>query len=464
MLDLAYDLRLLKPAAYNPRKVTEEARLNLQRSLRTIGFAKPIIATDAGIILAGHQRTNAALSMDWTSGPVFVASGTNETDEVRFNQMHNGTDLDTVDHPVHVGESTTLGFEDVPPEKISCNPKTSGVHLRKEIILLICRYGLWGGVVATQSGVVISGQQYAIACFTLGRPCRTYRIPNAQIDLALEFFGQQYGEFSYAHLPRSTWVQALAQPSRLGGKKKARSMLYDIMVASHLEPKTRLLDFGCGHGDHVDELRAKGHKAFGIEFFHRQGTSIAATKVHGMIDHALADLRENGLFDIVVLDSVLTSTDSVQARDDVIRCASALCRPGGLVIAAGKNRTMLTGGYATASTTDERKAHRRIEFLDDDGFTAYLRNGNWYFQWYPTFEDARKLMEDHVGRVEKSYRTGNYWLYTARQEVALDPDQVLGSLSREFDLPWPTGRSVGKSEQAVNAWLTGKALTASFST
>lgn len=451
-LHVEYDLRQLKPAAYNPRKVSDEARLNLQRSLRTVGFAKPIIATDADVILAGHQRTDAALTIGWTTGPVFVVTGTNETDEVRFNQLHNGTDLDTVDHPVHVGESGVHGFEDVPADRITCDPKTSGVHLRKEIILLICRYGLWGGAVATQSGVVISGQQYAIACFTLGRPCRTYRIPNDQLDAAQEFFGQQYGEFSYAHLPRSTWVQALAQPSRLGGKKKARSMLYDIMVEPHLTPETRLLDFGCGHGDHVDELRARGHKAFGIEFFQRQGTSISPTKVHGMIDRALEDLEENGRFDIVVLDSVLTSTDSVQARDDVIRCASALCKPGGLVIAAGKNRTMITGGYATASTTDERKSHRRIEFLDGDGFTAYLRNGSWYFQWYPTFDDARKLMEDHVGRVEKSYRTGNYWLYTARQELTLDPGQVVASLRREFDLPWPGGRRVNRADVAERAW------------
>jgi hypothetical protein len=61
-LHMSYPLEGLKGADYNPRRIGDDAIERLQRSLRTIGVCKPIIARGKTIV-AGHQRTRALRGM-----------------------------------------------------------------------------------------------------------------------------------------------------------------------------------------------------------------------------------------------------------------------------------------------------------------------------------------------------------------------------------------------------------------
>lgn len=85
----------IRPASYNPRKITDEAFVELQGSLKTLGFILPIIVNrDNMTIVAGHQRTKAATAVGLTEAPVYFISGVDIESEILFNQVHNGVELE----------------------------------------------------------------------------------------------------------------------------------------------------------------------------------------------------------------------------------------------------------------------------------------------------------------------------------------------------------------------------------
>jgi ParB-like chromosome segregation protein Spo0J len=50
----------VKPAAYNPRKITKEQQQELCKSIRKFGLIVPILVNRKdNVIIAGHQRTKS---------------------------------------------------------------------------------------------------------------------------------------------------------------------------------------------------------------------------------------------------------------------------------------------------------------------------------------------------------------------------------------------------------------------
>jgi len=94
---LEYDITGIKPASYNPRKITDESLKILQDSIKLLGIVKPIIIR-GDTIIAGHQRTKALVAEGGKVAPAYLlAENVNTYDEMLFNQLHNGTDMDTGD-------------------------------------------------------------------------------------------------------------------------------------------------------------------------------------------------------------------------------------------------------------------------------------------------------------------------------------------------------------------------------
>ena len=58
--DPAFPVDRIHPAAYNPRAIDDTAKADLQKSIRLLGFAKPVIVLASGLTIAGHQRSAAA--------------------------------------------------------------------------------------------------------------------------------------------------------------------------------------------------------------------------------------------------------------------------------------------------------------------------------------------------------------------------------------------------------------------
>ena len=251
MLELDYPIKDLVGADYNPREIDEESLKTLRQSIKTLGIVKPIIVS-GNLIVAGHQRTKALLAAGIDKAPVYLLpANINQTDEIRFNQLHNGTDFDSGDERAWVGRSENLGFEMVPPIKLRGNMRAKMANVRNEICKLIIKYGNWGACVATQAGKVIHAGQYVLACKAMGIPTRVYRIPNNMAQQAAEFLNKKYGKFSYDHLAKTTFIQTFAQKFRLRHDEQEEkpfnaSPTYEKSLIPNYKKGERIFDFGCG--------------------------------------------------------------------------------------------------------------------------------------------------------------------------------------------------------------------------
>jgi ParB-like chromosome segregation protein Spo0J len=68
----AYPLDRLRPADYNPRRLSEEAFVRFQASLRRHGVVKPVILNADGTLVAGHQRTKGLQAIGLTHTPAVM--------------------------------------------------------------------------------------------------------------------------------------------------------------------------------------------------------------------------------------------------------------------------------------------------------------------------------------------------------------------------------------------------------
>ncbi len=239
-------------------------------------MVKPVIVTVGGTIVAGHQRTKALEAMGEKYAPVFILSKITVHDEVMFNQLHNGTDLDTGEENCRLAPSKDKveGFAYAEADTVQANFRAPGAGLRSQIAKLLARYGNWGGCVATFSGRVVSGATYAMSCRVIGMAVRVFYVPDEKAKMVAEFFGREYGVFSYDNLPKTPSLQTFAQPFRLrnaGHPNKSTS--YEQWLLPNLGREQSVLDFGCGQGDYVRYMQKQGYNAFGIEFFFRRGRS-----------------------------------------------------------------------------------------------------------------------------------------------------------------------------------------------
>ena len=60
----------LKPAKYNPRKITDWELRKLMRSIESFGFVEPVVVNKDGTIIGGHQRIEAAKNLGMEEVPV----------------------------------------------------------------------------------------------------------------------------------------------------------------------------------------------------------------------------------------------------------------------------------------------------------------------------------------------------------------------------------------------------------
>lgn len=457
MLELEADITELKGADYNPRKISEDDLKALRESIGRLGIVKPIIVRGKTIV-AGHQRTKSLRAIGVTKAPVYwLQSDTTTYDEVRFNQLHNGTDLDMGDENAVVTCPLVLGHNRVSRDDIQANFRGVGAIVRKAICELVGRYGPWGACVASPSGEIIHAAQYALAASTAGVPVDVYVVPQESVEFARKMLSRVYGRFSYDNIQRQTYIQSLAQPNRVRDDSGMAelSRLYRFMVRDFLEqnPTCRALDFGAGRGECARRMRNEGHHVRDIELFRRTDKNeINKAAVHRMVMQAIADVRSGGPFDLVVCQAVLNSVDSVEAQDAVVGCCSLFCRVGGTLIINGR---CLEEYEAQLAMKTVSKNGRRPEFLDADGFSAIFREGRWFFQKCHRLEEAVALIERFGFEIDYAAippGMTNYWAIQARKVRELSQDEYRKHVDFEFELPWPDGTRIGMSQAVKEAF------------
>lgn len=446
----------IKPANYNPRKISDKQFECLKNSILEMGFVIPILINSANnIIIAGHQRTKAAKALNFEKVPCIYVDNLVQGDEIKFNQLHNGCESDKTADGIYSGKRD-LGFCEANPNDFKVTGHVATVV--KEICKLILKYGNTLCAVIAGDKIVV-GHNYIKACQLLNQSVNLSVIGADKYLQARKYLLDDYGVYSYESIERNTYVQGLAQLNRKivkteNIKRQNFSTLYSNHVIPYLQGKDKsILDFGCGKGAYISYL-SKKYDALGVEFYNNNGYQINVTKGNAQIDKLIDHVENNGLFDVVVCDSVLNSVDSVEAEQAVVRCCNLFTT----------DRLFISGRPAETYTnkltlnTDRYVEKRFIEFLDENKFTALYRKGNWYFQHWHSKEDVEKLLTENRFKIIKMTwcKYGDSWQVEAQKIEQLPLEIYESAIDFEFNLPLPQGKRYGRNDEvkkAVFKWL-----------
>lgn len=436
------EINKIKPAEYNPRKINKEQFEELKKSIDKLGFIMPVIVNKKdNTIIAGHQRTRAAKELGIEKAPCIYVDDLSVGDEIKFNQLHNGTmgfnnDLGKCNIELEHGYSLVDN-----KEFIIEKTETAQASYIKEICKLILKYGnVFSAVI--YSGKIIMGANYIRACQQLNLKVLCYNTNNPE---SKKYIQGDYGVFTYEHLKKNTYVQGLAQLHRNVEKredliKNNYSSLYSGMVLPYLNKAKdkklfNILDFGCGKGAYINHLKKQGYNAIGVEFYNNNGSARNTTLGNKQIDELFRILRKGNKFNIVVCDSVLNSVDSVEAEKSVITCLNLFCELGGTLFISGRTIDSVERGMN--AKVDSGVGLRYIQFLDADGFTGNYRKGNWYYQKFHTRKEIPVLMAKYDFEVLEYEYLKSSWHIMARKNKELDNETYKKAVDFEFNLPLP---------------------------
>jgi ParB family transcriptional regulator, chromosome partitioning protein len=459
------DISAISGASYNPRAISEEKIATLRESIECLGIIKPIIVRkEDGTILAGHQRTKSAKLSGYSTIKGFYLTDVNSTDEVRFNQLHNLSECEISEKApvilvtalIPAGEFSIVKNRDI--QIISPGEKNQAVNQLSKLIL---RYGQFANAIINQDGRVIISAVYAKAVKLLGLDLWVYRIPKEKEILALKYFSMEYGQFSYEHIERKTYIQSLAQKNRLRSESHSRSTLYEKVILPKLSKNDNALDFGAGQRDYSKMLSKKGYRIFPLEFYlRRPGADVIwmseIIRDFQRIENHLATI---GQFDVVICDSVMNSVDSIQAQNSVLITLSALCKKGGTIFWSGIPLKFKKMHINRKNTFDNKES---AAFLDDNGFTGNYRYGEWYFQKYHTRSEVETLNRKYFSNRFSVYDRGlispsgelngsAYQVETVNDKLPSEKE-VIEALTFEFSLPLPGGERHQLVDRILSAY------------
>ena len=461
-----FPISQLNPADYNPRKISEESKQDLEDSIAELGMVKPIIVAPDGTIIAGHQRTNALISLGYKVAPCHVLDSVTKHDEIRFNQFHNASDLELSSALMFVPQLSP-GWYVISHEEIETKVRPQKTARQaQEMLKLLTKYGPFSGAVASESGEILVSAVYAHCCKTLRKPLHVCVIPDEFASRAVHYFGRSYGEFYYQHLPREPWSQAFAQLPRLrknNGSNRGANVSFNQSewLRGFLEenPTARVLDFGAGHGDHARKFREAGFDVTDVEFYRRvKGHERVDTgRVNREITMLCESLRTHGRFDAVICDFVLNSTDREDAERDVMNSLNAFLKIGGMAFFSGR-RAEYIHTHANKSTIVKGK---ELWFPDSKNYTAMYSRDIWLYQKFHFEHEAIELAQTYFGAPGEYKRDGSTcWRVRTKKAADVRGDNALQGLRNEFDLPLPNGKSYGRSDDIESAWIDAMAKEA----
>lgn len=441
-------------SAYNPRKITDEAILSLQESLKKFGMVKPIIVNSTNnVIIAGHQRKKAAEAIGIEYLPcVYVASPVAQ-DELLFNLMHNSIETSESNLTVKgflVGEYAYIQNSDIFEVE-----KSKGVTETSEISKLISKYGEWGSVVCDEDGKVLINGEYALTAKRMGYGVLAYCIPNTQKESFLEYISKDYGSYNFDSLPIKTYHQFLAQPQRLStsGRVKNNSVLYEQYIISKISKDTSVIDVGAGKFRYVDDLKSKGYNICGYEpAFLKEGSH--SIDIRSIVLHIMEiekKIKENGLFDVCVLEAVINSVENDSFENIVLTTCNSLLKSSGVLVTCTRNIKKVESSKVMKKKSGDKS--RRLYYLDDKGYSLSVKNGIAYKQKFHSVESYKALLEKYFDDVQVVYVKAAYIYCVARKPKQLAADKVEAALNEEFNIEYPNGYRHNRHKGLVSAIL-----------
>lgn len=433
----------LRGADYNPRIISDEAFNKLKESLKTFGVCKPVIANENGTLIAGHQRTKAMKEVGITEVPTYILKSKIVVhDEIRFNLMHNSIETENSTARIKNVNELEFGYSTTSADNIEVLEYKNGGIL-KEICRLLIKYGAWGSVIVDEQGNVIHNNDYAVACKNLNLDCLVYKMPNEKVSLFLEYMKIDYGRYDYDALGVKAYNQTYCQMNRNGN---IRSRLYERYIIPNINKNQRIIDFGAGKKEYATRLRQKGYriKAYEPHLKKPNTEKLDVRQVVMDIDEIQKDIQANGLYDVVVLDSVLNSITSNDFEHFVMTTCNSLLKEDGIFYTGTRN--LKAAELDREVSTD---GVRYVQFLDQDKFCATFRKGVWTLQKFNDTKMLYKLMNKYFEEV-KVYDSDKVQLFAiCKKPRKLPLEEYEKALNIEFNMEYPGGYRHNKHEKIV---------------
>ena len=99
----------VRPYPDNPRVLSPEAIQAVANSIRAFGFRQPIVVDEEGVVIAGHMRLAAAVTLGLDEVPVHVADSLTEDEARAYRLADNSTaDLGQWDLSLRLGEMQAI--------------------------------------------------------------------------------------------------------------------------------------------------------------------------------------------------------------------------------------------------------------------------------------------------------------------------------------------------------------------
>ena len=388
----------LNPADYNPRLIDEKSFRLLRESLSKFNVIKPVLLNANGTLIAGHQRVKALIANGQTEVPALRTKPVVLKDEARLNLYHNS--IETNHSTVKITGELPVGYQWITPDRIEIIERRKPAIVA-EICRLILKYGEWGSLIVAETGEVLFNSDYAVSAATIRKPVLIYVLEKEKAEEMFDYLKRDYGQYNYDTLPVENINQKKCQMHRLRNGEKGkqnRSSCYELLALPNITPEQRGFDFGEGYGDYRKRLQSEGYDIIGYEPFQTVlGTSaVDLPTIRTAIKRTEESITENGLFDYVILDSVINSVTSLEFEHYVLTVCNALLHPDGTFFTATRRHQ----DHVEAAKKRFTRKQRAIEFVDDDGFSTVFRDGLWTKQRFHSDESFRQTLLRYFDEVE----------------------------------------------------------------
>jgi hypothetical protein len=427
-----YPLANVKPASYNPRKLSEECFEDLKHSIECFGMCKPIIINKNGTIVAGHQRATTLKALGFDKAPCLILDKNMKIDEeIRFNLMHNSIENETSITKIN-GVDLCEGYQVIQPNSIEIIQKGESNRIYEECNLLT-KYGDFGCCIVDKLGNTLHNSDYMFCCKLLNKNVLVYCLNSSHINEFKQYINKNYGEYYYDDLNIKSYSQTHCQMSR---GIHMHSRLYEEYVIPNIDKNKRILDFGAGKCFYVDKLKKEGFNTHKYEPFFNGDNShtINIKEVKNMIYDLQEDVKHNGLYDVVILDSVLNSVINDDFEDKVLTTCNALCKQEGVFYVSTRWIEGINASYNKVA-----KHRRQLEFLDKNNYSGTFQRGTWTLQHFHTIESFRALLLKYFEDVEVYTSQNNKMQLFAicSKPIALTYEKYKESLDVEFNMEYP---------------------------
>lgn len=366
----------VQESEYNPRVITPEALTSLQESLQRFGMVKPLIVNKTnGVIVAGHQRKKAALSIGMTDLPCVWIKTPNAQDEIHFNMLHNS--IETSLNTVCTEEFKVGRYCYCPSAKIKVESEPKNLLICSEITRLLSQYGEWGSVVTDSKGVVLLNAEYAYCAKKMGYGVLVYAIPDEDVEEFLRYINIEYGKYNFDNIHIETYHQFKAQLRRRStdGRRLNVSNLYEKYLIPNLQKTDHIIDVGAGRIAYMKLVKSKGYDIHAYEpsLMTRGANHLDMKGIIANILDAENAVNRRGLFNRVVLEFVINSIVDDEFEKAVLTLCNACTAADGTLLTCTRNLESVTN----ALKQKELSAGKGIALycLDDKNYALSISGG-----------------------------------------------------------------------------------------